>query len=121
MSDKKLDNMLILFLEKISFQKCIRLASIKKLHETGFWGSCLHHRISLKFSGIFYDMHDLYLEQNKDSISIRSNFMRNFPVDTRRKLNVSKTFRRRPGCLLNALCTFNLRPVSTGLSETVFF
>ena len=36
------------------------------------------------------------------------------PVDTGRKLNVHKTFRRRPGHLLNALCTFNLRPVSTG-------
>ena len=30
------------------------------------------------------------------------------------KLNVHKTFRRRPGRLLNVLCTFNLRPVSTG-------
>ena len=38
-----------------------------------------------------------------------------FPVDTGRKLNVHKTFRRRPVCLLNVLCTFNLRPVSTGL------
>ena len=37
-----------------------------------------------------------------------------YPVDTRRKLNVNKTFRRRPGHLLNVLCTFNLRPVSTG-------
>ena len=35
------------------------------------------------------------------------------PADTGRKLNVHKTFRRRPGCLLNVLCTFNLRPVST--------
>ena len=35
------------------------------------------------------------------------------PIDTGRKLNVHKTFRRRPGCLLNVLCTFNLRPVST--------
>ena len=26
-----------------------------------------------------------------------------------------KTFRRRPGRLLNILCTFNLRPVSTGM------
>ena len=40
-----------------------------------------------------------------------------FPVDTGRKLNVHKTFRRRPGRLLNILCTFNLRPVSTGLFE----
>ena len=36
------------------------------------------------------------------------------PVKTGRKLNVSKTFRRRPGHLLNILCTFSLRPVSTG-------
>ena len=35
------------------------------------------------------------------------------PVDTWRKLNVHKTFIRRPGRLLNVLCTFNLRPVST--------
>ena len=33
------------------------------------------------------------------------------PVDTGRKLNEHKTFRRRPGRLLNVLCTFNLRPV----------
>ena len=37
-----------------------------------------------------------------------------FPVDTGRKLNAHKTFRRRPGRLLNVLCTYNLRPVSTG-------
>ena len=36
------------------------------------------------------------------------------PVDTGRKLNVHKTFRRRPGRLLNVLCTFNLRPVPIG-------
>ena len=41
------------------------------------------------------------------------------PVDTGRKLNVHK----RPGRLLNVLCTFNLRPVSTGTgvkSESTF-
>ena len=38
----------------------------------------------------------------------------NAPVDTGRKLNVHKTFRRHPGRLLNVLCTFNLLPVSTG-------
>ena len=37
-----------------------------------------------------------------------------FPVDTGGKLNVHKTFKRRPGRLLNVQCTFNLRPVSTG-------
>ena len=36
------------------------------------------------------------------------------PVDTGCKLNVHKTFRKRPGGLLNVLCTFNLRPLSTG-------
>ena len=41
------------------------------------------------------------------------------PVDTGRKLNVHKTFRRRPGRLLNVLCMFNLRPVSTGESITL--
>ena len=29
------------------------------------------------------------------------------PVDTGHKLNVHRTFRKRPGCLLNVLCTFN--------------
>ena len=37
-----------------------------------------------------------------------------FPVDAGRKLNVHKTFRRRPGRLLNVLCTFNLRSVYMG-------
>ena len=37
------------------------------------------------------------------------------PVDTGRKLNVHKTFRRRPGHILNVLCTFNLLLVSTGI------
>ena len=40
------------------------------------------------------------------------------PVDTERKLNVHKTFRRRPGRLLNVLCSFNLHPVSMGLIFT---
>ena len=35
-------------------------------------------------------------------------------VGTGRKLNVHKMLRRRPGRLLNVLCRFNLRPVSTG-------
>ena len=38
-----------------------------------------------------------------------------FPIDTGRKLNVHKTFRIRLGRLLNVLCTFSLRPVSTEL------
>ena len=42
-------------------------------------------------------------------------FFLDFPVDTGRKLKVHKTFRRRPGRLLNVLCKFNLRPASTDL------
>ena len=34
--------------------------------------------------------------------------------DMGRKLDVHKTFRRRPGRVLNVLCTFNIRPVSRG-------
>ena len=40
-------------------------------------------------------------------------------VETRNKLNVHKTFRRRPGRYLNALCTFHLRLVSTGPSVDI--
>ena len=47
----------------------------------------------------------------KNSISI--------PVDTARKLNEHKTFRRHPGRLLNVLCTFNLCPVSTGIPASI--
>ena len=36
---------------------------------------------------------------------------------TGRQLNVHKTFRKRPGRHSNFLCTFNLRPVSTGLER----
>ena len=44
----------------------------------------------------------------------RSRLKSEYSVDTGRKLNVHKTLRRRPGHLLKVLCTFNLRPVSTG-------
>ena len=50
-------------------------------------------------------------------------FLIQSPVDTGSKLNVHKTFRGRPGRLLNVLCTFNLRLVSTGnrVKKIVFF
>ena len=44
----------------------------------------------------------------------------NYPIDKGRKLNVHKTFRRRPGRLLNVLCTFNLGLVSTGKEKITF-
>ena len=46
----------------------------------------------------------------------QSLFFNRVPVDTERKLNVHKTFRRHPGRFLNVLCTFSLRPVSTGVA-----
>ena len=35
-----------------------------------------------------------------------------YPLDTGRKVNVHKTFRRRLGHLLNVLYTLNVRPAS---------
>ena len=63
-------------------------------------------------------------KQKFDKFIFSSNFAKKYtrwwigtiPVDTGRKLNVQKTFRRRPGRLLNVLCTFNLRPVSIGIA-----
>ena len=40
-------------------------------------------------------------------------------LDTGPNLNVHKTLRRRPGCLLNVLRAFSLRPVFRGLSLTL--
>ena len=43
-------------------------------------------------------------------------YILSFPTDIGIELDVHKTFRRRAGRLLNVLCTFNLRPVSTGFA-----
>ena len=58
-------------------------------------GKCFHQLLPI----LFYQMQQV---------------IRHKPVDTGHKLNVHKTFRRCPGRLLKVLCTFNLRPVSTG-------
>ena len=50
------------------------------------------------------------------------NFMAiKLPMDTGRKLNVDKTFKRRTGRLLKVLCAFSLHPVSTELLRDGFF
>ena len=41
---------------------------------------------------------------------VSDSFLDHYPVDTGRTFNVHKTFRRRPGRLLNVLCTFIVRP-----------
>ena len=46
---------------------------------------------------------------------------RYIPLDTGRKLNVHKTFRRRPEHLLNVLNTFNLRPVSAWIVVAIIY
>ena len=44
-----------------------------------------------------------------------------FSVDTEGKLNVQKTFRKRPGRPLNVLCTFNLRPRKMMFKENKYY
>ena len=60
-----------------------------------------------------------------DLFSVSMIFLKKYfvldPVDIGRKLNVNKTFRRRDGRLLNALCTFNFRPVFTGEAACCLF
>ena len=67
-------------------------------------------------------MHDLHDLRVKSQVlrsfwlvqwSLKHNIQNN-PVDTGQKLNVHKTFRWRPGRLLNILRTFSLHFVSTG-------
>ena len=51
------------------------------------------------------------------AFSVNMDWIGAIPVDTERKLNVYKTFRRRPVRPLNVLCTFNLHPVSIGIDN----
>ena len=48
-----------------------------------------------------------------------SEYSKHISLDTGRKWNLHKTFRRLPGRLLNVSCTFNLRPVSNGIIMNV--
>ena len=70
--------------------------------------SKLHNLTLALYFQVFWIVAEEYLESCQVS---------KIPVDTGRKLNVYKTFRRCPGRLLNVLCTFNLRPVSTGSAQ----
>ena len=74
-----------------------------------FFGTYLNsfYRVIPDTSSKFTEYFDELLCISIDEIRI--------PVYTGRKLNVHKTFRRRPGHLLNFLCTFSLRPVSMGI------
>ena len=69
--------------------------------------------ISLKYSFFFLD--SLVFQVNQQNIHTTLTILNVIPVDTERKLNVHKMFRRRPGRLLNVLCAFSLHHVSTGI------
>ena len=89
------------------------------------WPICSHLRtecektlirwntVSLPFPGVITTAHHtkLLFKTHRNTLL---NILISNPIDTGRKLNVHKTFRGCPGRLLNVLCTFNLRPVSTG-------
>ena len=50
-----------------------------------------------------------------ENYSVEKLFIWTCPLDTWRTLNVHKTFRKRPGHLLNVLCSLKLHPVSKGI------
>ena len=80
---------------------------IKTFHKENFWQS-------ENFTAVF-------TKNTKKRLNFPK-FAHNFPVDTGHKLNLYKTFRTRPGRLLNILCAFSLSPVSTRFpSEKVNF
>ena len=64
-----------------------------------------HSKYSLKLTTIRVS--------NSGSLFSIGEIIMNYPAVTGRNLNVHKTFRRRPGRLLNVFCTFNLSPVSS--------
>ena len=75
----------------------------------------LKRPVLVEISWKVFRISSFWIRFREDTIKSRSlGSSLNNPVDTRRKLNVHKTFKRHPGRLLNVLCTLNLRPVSTG-------
>ena len=89
--------------------------------------SCLLHNCPPSIPDIFHGSHGVRLEfwqfwKSRNSKAFKTTvFGTSVPKDTGRKLNVYKTFRRRPGRLLNILCTFSLRPVPTGVNFHLWF
>ena len=79
----------------------------KKLHHRLLAGSKLRLWVLIKQFVNIYFMINNYITMSAIFID------ETLPLDSRRKLNIHKTFRRRPGRLLNVLYTLNLRPVFT--------
>ena len=91
------------YMQKYRTQYC-------KFEYTGYFNGL---QVTLFF--LFYRIFQLLLANILKISRTEVKSQSSVPVDTGRKLNVHTTFRRRPERLLNVLCTFNLRPVSTGL------
>ena len=56
----------------------------------------------------------MFVYEGSQSLTVFSHAIMLTRLCIGRKFNVDKTFRRRPGLLLNVLCTINLRPLSRG-------
>ena len=72
--------------------------------------------IYIFFRIIYNKIPEIPCVRNKEEIATESSSVTGHhdPVDAGRKLNVHKTFRRRPGRLLNVLYTINLCTVCNG-------
>ena len=76
-------------------------------------GIAVYQLAKLRMLEFYYDFLDKYLSRQDFKLCyMDTDSFYLAPGDTERKLNLHKTFRRRPGRLLNVLCTLNLRPVS---------
>ena len=73
----------------------------------------LERNVIFFYKNFAYRLNEWHLKTLHILTSKKSDLYTN-PADTGHKLNVHKMFRRRPGRLLNVLCTSSLRPVFTG-------
>ena len=108
---------------KVLLYTCLYNVSLNVLRPTFFNIYNLPFSLSLNIGEIGFNFgpktncFSYFMSSSTNRIAVFYNFYSlicSHPVDEGRKLNVHKTFRRRPRCLLNVLCTFNLRPVYTG-------
>ena len=86
------------------------------IHLACYWQTTYLHRIFLqRHMRFFHSLSEAHSEQltifaKHSNLKIwHGSEYTSDPVDIGSKLNVHKTFRRRPGRPLNVLCTFNLR------------
>ena len=68
----------------------------------------------IAFWSIFQNFHSSFFSEDIQMPAFKQSAKQNQPLDTKRTLNVHKTFRRSPGRLLNFLSIFGLPPVPMG-------